>query len=138
MQLKDRGIRRRHIPGRRTLYVVCALVVPTLLLIDLASVALVKLSASDDATEAARAGMSAIQFSQTATPAGAEAAFRAANEVADLHDLTIDSADFTIYADGAVQLTARRTAPTLLFKHLPVLRDLVEAEVSTTVERPRY
>lgn len=130
--------RSMYIPGRRLLTLLPLIALPVLVCADLGSIALVKLAAEDNAAEAGRAGMSAIQFERTATPQNAELAFQAASSVADLHGQQIDEDTFTIFDDGSVRLTARRTAPTVFFKHLPGLRDLAESEVTTTVTRPNW
>lgn len=127
-----------NIPGKRMFVVLPMIVLPVLVAGDLGSVALVKLAVEDDAGEAARAGMMAIQYDQKATPAAAEAAYAAASSVADLHRQEIKKDTFTIYADGGIKLTATRKAPTLLFKHLPGLRDLTESTVTVTASRPTW
>lgn len=133
-----RRTHRAYIPGRRALTLLALIALPVVVAADLGSVALVKVSIEDDAGEAARAGMTVIQFTQKATPEGAEAAYQAASTVADLHRLSIDKDSFTIYADGAVKLTATRDAPTLLFKHFPGLRDVTDSTVTVTVGRPTW
>lgn len=127
-----------YLPGKRVLLLLPLIALPVLLAGDLGSVALVRLAAEDDAGEAARAGMSAIQFGPTVTPQTAEMAYRSASEVAELHRLTIDQQSFTIYADGAVKLTATRTAPTLVFKHLPGLRHFAVSSTTVMVSRPTW
>jgi hypothetical protein len=129
---------RRSIPGRRFLTVLPLAALTVALAADLGSVALVKLSASDDAGEAARAGVGAIQYERSATPQTAQAAYDAAEQVASLHRLDIDQATFVVHADGKVELTAHRTAPTVLFKHLPGLRNLTETTVSVTADRAEW
>lgn len=130
--------RRVYIPGRKLLVALPLIGLPIVLAGDLASVALVKLAVQDDAGEAARAAMAAIQFDRAATPQHAEIAFNAASDVADLHRLTLDRESFTIYADGAVMLTATRKAPSLLFKHVPGLRDLTVSTETVTADRPTW
>ncbi|MBA3742085.1 hypothetical protein [Sporichthya sp.] len=129
---------RVHVPGRRALTLITLIALPVVVAADLGSVALVKVSVEDDAGEAARAGVMAIQYGQTATPQTAEIAFRAAKEVADLHRLTIDPATFVVTADGSVRFAARRDAPTALFKHLPGLRDLTDTTVTVSAQRPNF
>ena len=129
---------RIHIPGRRLLTALPLIALPVLLAVDLASVALVHLSVPDDAGEAARAGVSAVQFERSATPQQAQLAFNAATQVADLHRMTLDRESFTVYADGAVKLTASKKAPTLLFKHLPRLKDLTTASETVTISRSNW
>ncbi|GAA0635601.1 hypothetical protein GCM10009547_44690 [Sporichthya brevicatena] len=135
-----RPTRRRlfYVPGQRFLVLLPMIAAPVVLAIDLASVALVHLSLTDDAGEAGRAGMARVQFERTATPQSAEVAYDAATEVAKVHDIEIDPASFTVYADGAVTLKATKRAPTLLFKHVPGLKDLTEATETVTVSRPRW
>lgn len=127
-----------YIPGRRALMLLPLIALPVLACVDLGSVTLIHLQAEDNAGEAGRAGMAAIQFEREATMRNAEIAYQAASGVADLHRQQIDKDTFTIYADGAIELTARRTAPTLFFKHLPGLRELTETEVTTKVTRPNW
>lgn len=129
---------RVHIPGRRLLTGLPIVVLLVLVGADLASVALVKMTVPDDAGEAARAGVTAIDSRDTATPQTAETAYGAANYVADLHSMTIEPDTFTVWADGAVELTAHRKAPTMLFKHLPGLKDLTETTATAKAERATY
>lgn len=128
-----------QIPGRRLLVLGPLIALPILIAADLGSVALIQLSVPDDASEAARAGVSAIAFnSGTVTPATAEVAFDAANDVARLHRLDLDRETFTVYADGSVELSAHRTAPTLLFKHLPWVGDHLDVTSQTKASRPSW
>ncbi len=129
---------RVRLPGRRLVVAIPLIGLPLVLAGDLASVALVKLTVPDDAAEAARAGVTAVQYDRTPTQQTALAAFTAAREVAALHRMQIDEKTFTVYADGAVKLTASRNAPTLLFKRLPWLRDHTETTTTTTVDRPNW
>ena len=129
---------RRYVPGRRLLTALPLLVLPVLLAADLASLALVRMSVPDDAGEAARAGVIATQFDRSATTQTAGVAFQAANEVAALHRMDLDRESFLVSADGSVRLTARRDAPTLLFKRLPWLRDHTEATATVTAVRPTW
>lgn len=129
---------RVHIPGGKLL---AGIPLVALLIVggaDLASVALVKLSAPDDAGEAARAGVAAVEFDRSATPQTAQEAYDSANEVAELHRLDIDEKSFVVRENGSVEFTARRTAPTLLFKHLPGLQDLTETTVSVSATRANW
>lgn len=105
---------------------------------DLGSVAVVRLSVPDDAHEAGRAAVQAIEYIKNPTSANAKIAYEAASSVARLHRQRVDPETFTIYSDGAVKLTVTKTAPTVLFKHLPGLRDLAHASSTTTVERVLY
>lgn len=127
--------RRVHIPGGKLLAGIPLIALLVMGGADLASVALVKLSAPDDAGEAARAGVAAVEFDRSATPQTAQEAYDAANEVAELHRLDIDEKSFVIREDGSVEFTAHRSSPTLLFKHLPGLRDLTETTISASATR---
>lgn len=138
MSLAPSRARRVYLPGRRLLTALPLVALPVVIAIDLASVALVQLSVPDDAGEAARAGMAAVQFERSATPQQAQIAFNAASQVADLHRMNLDRESFTVYADGAVTLTASKKAPSLLFKHLPRLKDLTTSTETVTVSRPNW
>lgn len=138
MSLAPSRPRRVYLPGRRLLTALPLVALPVMIAIDLASVALVQLSVPDDAGEAARAGMAAVQFERSATPQQAQIAFNAASQVADLHRMNLDRESFTVYADGAVTLTASKKAPSLLFKHLPRLKDLTTSTETVTVSRPNW
>ena len=129
---------RIKIPGRRLLTVAPAVAVIVLMAADLASLSLVKVSFPDDAAEAARAGVSAIQFEGHATPQTAETAFRAAEAVAKEHSMNLDQQTFIVYADGSVKLTAHRHVPTVLFKRLPWLRGHTETTTTVTASRVHY
>ena len=124
--------------GSRTLALIPLVVLPIVTAADVGSIALVHLSVPDDAAEAGRAGVAAIQYSREATQEGAEAAYEAAAGVADLHRQEIDKRSFTISKDGSVTLTVSKTAPTVMFKHIPGLRDLAYASTTTTVNRATY
>lgn len=126
------------LPGRKLIVAIPLIGLPVLLAVDLASIAVVKLSVPDDAAEAARAGVSAIQYERSPTPQTATTAFDAATDVAELHRIDLDEKSFTVFADGAVRLTASRNAPTLLFKRLPWLRDHTQTTVTTTVDKPNW
>jgi len=131
--------RRIYIPGRRLLLGVPAVVVPILLAADLGSVALVRMSVPDDADDAARAGVSAIGFnSGPVTPTTAETAFKAAEDVAHLNRMDLDRQTFTVFADGSVELSAHRKAPTLLFKHLPWVKNHLDVTSTTKVNRASW
>lgn len=123
------------VPGRRFLSVVPVAAFVIVMAADAASVALVQVSVPDDAAEAARAGVSAIQFQREANPQNAQGAFDAAEQVAETHGLELDSQTFTIYADGSVQLTAHKDAPTLLFKRLPWFKSHTDKTTTVKVNR---
>ncbi len=127
-----------YFPGARVLVALPMIALPTVGVADLGSVALVHLSVPDDADEAGRAAVQALQFSRTATPKDAEIGFNAAKSVTDLHHQHLDPQSFTIYRDGSVRLTVSKTAPTILFKRLPGLKGLTHTTTTTTVARPHY
>jgi hypothetical protein len=124
--------------GSRILALVPLVALPIVVAADVGSIALVRLSVPDDASEAGRAGVAAIQYQDKATPAIAQAAYDAATTVSDLHGQEIDRETFTIYKDGSVELTVSETAPTVLFKHLPGLRSLAHFEITKKVNRLSY
>jgi len=112
-------------------------VLPIVLAADAGSVTLMRMSVPDDADEAGRAGVAAITFATgtNPTPEEAQSAYDAATSVADTHGEHIDPATFTIYKDGSVTLTVRRSAGTVLFRHLPFLSGLTHTQSTTTVHR---
>lgn len=129
---------RVRIPGRRLftgLPFVALLVVGGA---DFASVALVEMSAPDDAAEAARAGVMAVQHDRSSSPQTAQTAYDATNLVAELHRLDIDEKSFVVRQNGTIEFTAHRSSPTLLFKHLPGLRDLTGTTVSVSAARAEW
>jgi hypothetical protein len=128
-------------PGSRILTMLPLIALPVAIVADLGSVVVVQLSVPDDAQEAGRAGVQAIAFKvnpTAATPQNVTAAFEAASNVAKLHRQAVDPKTFTVFKDGSVQLTVSRTAPTMLFKHVPGLRDLAVSKTTTTVPMVRY
>jgi hypothetical protein len=125
-------------PGLRLLGMLPLIALPTVGIADLGSVAVVRLSIPDDAHEAGRAAVQAIENVRMPTSLNAKLAYDAAAGVAALHRQVVDPATFTIYSDGAVKLTVRRTAPTVLFKHVPGLNHLPKVNATTIVERVRY
>ncbi len=137
--MRTTGTRRSvHIPGRRLLVLAPMIALPVLVAADLGSVALVRMSVPDDAGEAARAGVTAIQFDRTATSTTAATAYQAANGVAALHRMDLDEQTFKVFADGSVQLTAHRKAPTVLFKRVPWLRDHTDVTATATAHRSTW
>jgi hypothetical protein len=124
---------------RSRLWVTLPLIVlPIVIAADAGSVTLTKLSVSDDAEEAGRAGVQAIMFNGVATPEQAQHAFDAAKAVSDTHHEHIDPTSFTITKDGTVTLTVTKHAGTILFKHLPMLKRLTTTTVTTTVARASW
>jgi hypothetical protein len=130
---------RISFPGRKLLVGIPAVAIPILFAADLGSLALVTMSVPDDAADAARAGVSAIAFTNgPVTPTTAETAFHAAEDVAALSRMDLDRQTFTVFADGSVELTAHRKAPTLLFKHLPWVQDHLDVTTTITEKRPNW
>lgn len=125
-------------PGSRIIGIAAVIALPIVAVGDLGSIAVVQLAVPDDAREAGRAAVQAIEYVKNPTSANAKIAYEAASSVARLHRQQVDPETFTIYSDGAVELTVTKTAPTLVFKHLPGLRDLARASNTTTVERVLY
>lgn len=107
------------------------------LLIDSGSCALARIQVDDDAKMAARIAAQAIA-GQPVNQTTAEAAYVAAksglpNKVETVvRDSLTDTQDFRVGSDGSVTLTVQRPAPTLLFKHLPRLKDYTTASVTVT------
>ncbi len=128
-------------PGQRILVTLPLIALPLVAVADLGSVVLVQLSVPDDTQEAGRAATQAIAFKVTptaATQANAEAAFAAASEVASVHRQQVDPTTFAVLPDGSVRLTVTKTAPTMLFEHVPGLRDFARASSTATVPIVRY
>jgi hypothetical protein len=128
-------------PGSRILTMLPLIALPVVVVADLGSVAVVQLSVPDDAQEAGRAATQAISFRVTptaATPQNVRLAFEAASNVAALHRQTVDPSTFTVFKDGSIQLTVSKTAPTMLFKRVPGLRNLTVSKTTTTVPMVRY
>ena len=105
--------------------------------IDSGSVVIIEASVPDDARDAGYAATAAIQglpkTQQSVVMAYDAAAGQGANST-----LLIDRRGFTVYPDGRVTLTATRIAPTLVFRHLPILRDLTVVKATTTVSPLPY
>ncbi|HEV2888857.1 MAG TPA: hypothetical protein VGX28_00615 [Frankiaceae bacterium] len=78
---------------------------------DLVSVATTKVSASDDAQLAARAGAE----TYADTHGDVQEAYAAALRHAERHGGSIDPADFVVDPDGTVRVTVVKTATTLVF-----------------------
>jgi hypothetical protein len=109
-------------------WLVVGLVV-ALTLVDVGSVVLTKMRVDDDLKSAGFAGATAIQGGQTAQTAYAAA-------VADLDEgEQIVTETFAVGPAGGVTLTLRKTAPTVVLKHLSFLDGFTEVE--ETYEQPR-
>ena len=105
--------------------------------IDGGSVALARMQVSDDAQGAAREAAQAVA-GQPINPTTAQVAYDAGLMALPNDRERIvkngpgDAQDFRVGADGSVTLTVTREAPTLVFKHLPPLRDWTHASSTYT------
>ena len=108
-----------------------------ILLLDGGSVAITKASVPDDARDAGYAAAEAVHALPN-TQQTAVVAYDAATRRGTAAALHIERRGFTVYPDGKVTLTVTRTAPTLVFKHLPFLRDLTVVTATTTVTALPY
>lgn len=100
--------------------------------IDGGSVTMSRLAVPDDTLTAGHEAAKAVE-GLPVTQQSAVVAFEAAQRSATPQGLTVGADDFQLYADGRVTLTASRVAPTLVLKHLPVLRDLAQVTSTATV-----
>jgi hypothetical protein len=100
--------------------------------VDAGSVVLTRLSTPDEVREAGQAAAEAVKGMPVDRRA-ASMAFAAAADEGRTHGLRIRSRDFRLFPDGRVELTADRTAPTLLLDHISMLSDLTSVEASATV-----
>jgi hypothetical protein len=100
--------------------------------IDAGSVVLTRLSTPDDVREAGQAAAEAVKGMPVDRQA-ATMAFAAAADEGRTYELRILPRDFRLFPDGRVELTAARTAPTLLLAHISALKDLTSVESSATV-----
>ena len=116
-------------------FVMAALLIVTL--IDGCSVAIVRAAVPDGARDAGNAAVQAVE-GLPGTQQSAVVAYDAATLRGSAAALHVDRKGFTVYPDGKVTLTVTRTAPTLVFKHLPVLRDLTVVTATTTVTALPY
>lgn len=91
--------------------VAVALVLVGIVGFDVVSVGAAKVSASDNATNAAREGVETYAQSK----GDINRAYRAALAYAEEHGGTIDPADFVVEPDGTVRVKVKKTATTLLF-----------------------
>ncbi len=101
--------------------------------VDTGSVVLTRMRVDDDLKSAGFAGATAIQGQQV-TGQTAQAAYAAATKNLNAGE-QVDPETFAVRPDGGVTLTVRKTAPTLMFKHLGFLDDFVEVE--DTYDQPR-
>jgi hypothetical protein len=118
--------------SRRVVGWLVAAAVLVVVMIDGGSVVLTKLSVPGDAEDAGHAAAGAVAGMMTSQQE-AVTAYDAAAQTATPAGLRVNRHDFRVYPDGRVTLTVTRTASTLLFKHLPILRDLAVVSNTQTV-----
>ena len=105
--------------------------------IDGSSVVMTRLSTPDEVRKAGQAATEAVRGMPVDRRA-ATIAFTAAADEGRAHGLRIRPRDFRLFPDGRVELTAARTAPTLLLDHISPLSDLTRVESSATVTALPY
>ena len=106
-------------------------------LLDGGSLAITRASVTDDARDAGYAAAEAVE-GLPGTQQAALIAYEAATRRGTAAALHIERRGFTVYPDGKVTLTVTRTAPTLVIKHVPVLRDLAVVTATITVTALPY
>lgn len=105
--------------------------------VDGGSCSLARVQVDDSAKTAARVAAQSIE-SQPINQATAEAAYTAADSALPSEDESIvrdgpgSEQDFRLGPDGSITLTVQRTAPTLVFKYVPGLKDFTTASVTVT------
>lgn len=120
------------LPGMRAMVWLFAATVLVLGAVDGGSVFFTRMSVPDEARQAGYAAASAVE-EQEATPRTVRVAFDAAREEARGRNISVSTKSFTLYPDGRVTLTARRTAPTLLLHRISALSDWTEVRATVTV-----
>jgi hypothetical protein len=116
-----------------------AAVLPIVVAFDAGSVAVMEMAAKDNADEAGRAAVSSIALiNGGATPAAAQTAYDAAQEVADSYGEKVDPTSFRVHSNGSVTLTVSKSTDTVLFKHLPYLKGLTSTQTTMTVDRSNW
>lgn len=124
---------RIHSPiSRRGFVFSLASVLLVLAVVDGGSVLLARISVADQARGAGYAATAAVT-DQPATAETVRLAFEAARDDARARDISISTKSFTLYPDGRVTLTARRTAPTLLLNRISALSHLAQVRATVTV-----
>lgn len=109
-----------------------SLAVLGVVLFDVIAITSARFTAEDHAQEAARAASAAYR-----TPADLQVAYDAALAVVAVHGDTIDAETFTMTPEGAVTLTVRRTAPTLVVEKVGPLRSLTDVQATVSADRAR-
>jgi hypothetical protein len=104
-----------------------------LLLFDGGSVLAMNFIVPDDTSAAGKAAATAVEELPTDEQA-VTIAFAAAQTAGTENSLRIHRRGFRLFPDGRVTLTASREAPTLVFEHLPWLRELTDISATTTEE----
>jgi hypothetical protein len=121
----------------RALVILVATAVPLVGVIDGGAIGYARFATEDDAKTVAHAAAEAIR-GQRLSQETAQIAYQAADATAQRFGATVLRKDFAVHRDGRVTLTLRRTAPTLLFDHLPFLRDTAAISATVTVEPSPY
>lgn len=101
--------------------------------IDSGSILLTRMAIPDAAKQVGYAAAVAVE-NKPATRENAIVALRTARDDAENRNLVVTSKGFTLYPDGRVRLTARRTAPTLVLKRLSAFSDMADVSVTVTVD----
>jgi hypothetical protein len=122
-----------RIPMLRPLILFVLAGVLLLAAIDFGSILLTRMAIPDAAKQVGYAAAVAVE-NRPATQENAIVALRAARDDAENRDLVITNKGFTLFPDGRVRLTARRTAPTLLLKRLSEFSDMADVSVTVTVD----
>jgi len=106
----------------RATMTVVALSLILVAVIDGGSVLLARVAVTDDAKDAGRAAVVAIE-GQPVNGRTATIAYAAAEKAAAENGELVRQDDFLVHADGSVELTLTRIAPTLVFNRLSLSRD---------------
>jgi hypothetical protein len=122
-----------RIPFLRPLILFVLAGVLLLAAVDGGSILLTRMAIPDAAKQVGYAAAVAVE-NRPATRENAIVALRAARDDAENRDLIITNKGFTLYPDGRVKLTARRTAPTLVLKRLSSFSDMADVSVTVTVD----
>lgn len=120
------------LPGLKALVLLVVSAVLVLGAVDGGSVFLTRMSVPDAARQVGYAAAAAAE-NQPTTRQTAMVAFGAASEDARARNISISTKNFTLYPDGRVTLTARRTAPTLLLHRISALSHLSDVRATVTV-----
>jgi hypothetical protein len=130
-------IRVGIIPSVRPLIGIGLATTAVLGVLDAGSIVLAQIAVPDDVRRAGQIAAAAVD-GQPANRQTARTAFDAAQAEARQHGLAVQVDGFTIYPDGRVALTAGKTAPTLLLKHIEPLSHYAEITSTVTVEKLPY